>query len=152
MTPRTPQWEVFWTLLSNSKHSGVPEDSKSPTLEVLGFTPTLGQSGVATLVMRISIHFHVWWGKKWETSFCMWTPLFNTITIMVFQSVSWVAMHSLLHRLHNKWIFKSLMIWPHRHRERCAIVGCGILRWIRSVIRKWGEDKWNDGVFKWANN
>jgi len=35
-------------LLSNSKHSGVPEDSKSPTLGVLGFTPTLGQSGVAT--------------------------------------------------------------------------------------------------------
>jgi hypothetical protein len=48
MTPRTPQCEVFWASLSNSKHSGVPEDSKSPTLEVLGFTPTLGQSGVAT--------------------------------------------------------------------------------------------------------
>jgi hypothetical protein len=48
MTPRTPQCKVFWALLSNSKHSGVPEDSKSPTLEVLGFTPTLGQSGVAT--------------------------------------------------------------------------------------------------------
>jgi hypothetical protein len=47
MTPRTPQWEVFWALLSNPKHSGVPEDSKSPTLGVLGFTPTLGQSGVA---------------------------------------------------------------------------------------------------------
>jgi hypothetical protein len=49
MTPRTLQCEVFWALLSNSKHSGVPEDYKSPTLEVLGFTPTLGQSGVATL-------------------------------------------------------------------------------------------------------
>jgi hypothetical protein len=48
MTLRTPQFEVFWALLSSSKHSGVPEDSKSPTLEVLGFTPTLGQSGVAT--------------------------------------------------------------------------------------------------------
>jgi hypothetical protein len=34
--------------LSNSKHSGVPEDSKSPTLQVLGFTSTLGQSRVAT--------------------------------------------------------------------------------------------------------
>jgi hypothetical protein len=49
MTPRTPQCEVFWALLSNSKHSGVLEDSKSPTLEVLGFTPTLDQSGVATI-------------------------------------------------------------------------------------------------------
>jgi hypothetical protein len=48
MTPRTPQCKVFWALLSSSKHSGVPEDSKSPTLRVLGFTPTLGQSGVAT--------------------------------------------------------------------------------------------------------
>jgi len=49
MTPRTPQCEVFGPLLSNPKHSGVPEDSKSPTLGVLGFTPTLGQNGVATL-------------------------------------------------------------------------------------------------------
>ncbi len=48
MTLRTPQCEVFWTLMSNSKHSGVPEDSKSPTLGVLGFTATLDQSGVAT--------------------------------------------------------------------------------------------------------
>jgi len=48
MTPRTSQCEVFWALLSNPKHSGVPEDSKSPTLGVLAFTPTLGQSGVAT--------------------------------------------------------------------------------------------------------
>jgi hypothetical protein len=49
MTPRTPQCEVFWALLSNFKHSRVPEDFKSPTLEVLDFTPTLGQSGVATI-------------------------------------------------------------------------------------------------------
>ncbi len=48
MTLRTPQFEVFWALLSNPKRSGVLEDSKSPTLGVLGFTPTLGQSGVAT--------------------------------------------------------------------------------------------------------
>jgi hypothetical protein len=48
MTPRKPQCEVFWALLSSSEHSGVPEDSKSPTFQVLGFTPTLGQSGVAT--------------------------------------------------------------------------------------------------------
>jgi hypothetical protein len=48
MTPITPQCEVFWALLLSSEHSEVPEDFKSPTLEVLGFTPTLGQSGVAT--------------------------------------------------------------------------------------------------------
>jgi hypothetical protein len=54
MTPRTPQCEVFWALLLNPKHSGVSEDSKSPTLEVLGFTPTLGQSGVATQTLELT--------------------------------------------------------------------------------------------------
>ncbi len=49
MSLRTPQCEVFWAFLLNSEHSGVSEDSKSPTLGVLGFTPTLGQSGVVTL-------------------------------------------------------------------------------------------------------
>jgi hypothetical protein len=53
-TPRTPQCEVVWALLSSSEHSGVPEDSKSPTLQVLGFTPTLGQSGVATLKVAMT--------------------------------------------------------------------------------------------------
>ncbi len=46
MTPRTPQCKVFWPLLSNSEHSGVPEDFKSPTLEVLGFTPHLAKVGL----------------------------------------------------------------------------------------------------------
>jgi hypothetical protein len=60
MTRRTPQCEVFWALLSNSKHSGVPEDSKSPTLGVLGFTPTLGQSGVATIMGDNGGFLQVW--------------------------------------------------------------------------------------------
>jgi hypothetical protein len=64
MTPRTPQCEVFWTLLLSSKHSGVPEDSKSPTLEVLGFTPTLGQSGVATHMFFLGILFN-YKGVSW---------------------------------------------------------------------------------------
>jgi hypothetical protein len=36
------------TLLLSSEHSRVPEDSKSQIFQVLGFTPTLGQSRVAT--------------------------------------------------------------------------------------------------------
>jgi len=56
MTSRTPQCEVFWALLSNPKHSGGPEDSKSPTLGVLGFTPTLGQSGVTTSPQATRTH------------------------------------------------------------------------------------------------
>ncbi len=39
---------MFCPLLSSSEHSGVPEDSKSQLFQVLGFTPTLGQSRVAT--------------------------------------------------------------------------------------------------------
>jgi hypothetical protein len=50
MTPRTPQCEVFCPLLLSSEHSGVPEDSNSQLFQVLGFTPTLGQSGVATVL------------------------------------------------------------------------------------------------------
>jgi hypothetical protein len=39
MTPRTPQCKVFWTLLSNSKHSRVPEDSKSSLFPSVGLHP-----------------------------------------------------------------------------------------------------------------
>jgi hypothetical protein len=39
MTSRTPQCEVFWALLSNSKHSGVLEDSKSPNFGSVGLHP-----------------------------------------------------------------------------------------------------------------
>jgi len=56
MTLRTLKCEVFWALLSSSNHSGVPEGSKTPTLEVLGFTPTLGQSGVATTTKHGIFH------------------------------------------------------------------------------------------------
>jgi len=53
MTPITPQCEVFWTLLSSSEHSGVPEDSKPPTFPSVGLhPPTLGQSGVVTLDLK----------------------------------------------------------------------------------------------------
>jgi hypothetical protein len=48
MTLRTPQCQVFCPLLSSSEHSGIPEDSKSPLFQVLGFTPTLDQVRVAT--------------------------------------------------------------------------------------------------------
>jgi hypothetical protein len=58
MTPRTPQCEEFWALLSNSKPLGVLEDFKSPTLGVLGFTLTLGQSGVATTWVDNQTYFN----------------------------------------------------------------------------------------------
>jgi hypothetical protein len=46
MTPRTPRCKVFCPLLSSSEHSGVPEDSKSPLFQVLGFTPHLTKLGL----------------------------------------------------------------------------------------------------------
>ncbi len=46
MTPRTPQFEVFFPLLSDSKHLGVPEDSKSPTLGVWVSSPHLAKVGL----------------------------------------------------------------------------------------------------------
>ncbi len=70
MTPRTPQCEVFWPLLLNSKHSGVSEDSKSPTLGVLGFTLTLGQNGVATNLEKVHKRYKAFVDKsRWEVNF-----------------------------------------------------------------------------------
>jgi hypothetical protein len=54
MTPITPQSKVFWPLLSNPKHSGVPEDSKSPTLGVGVSSSHFTQSGVATLNVHVT--------------------------------------------------------------------------------------------------
>jgi hypothetical protein len=51
MTLRTPQCEVFWALLSNPKHSEVPEDSKSPTLGVRVSSSHFAQSRVATFIV-----------------------------------------------------------------------------------------------------
>jgi hypothetical protein len=48
MTPGTPQCEVFWALLSSSKHSESRRTPNPHFFQVLGFTPTLGQSRVAT--------------------------------------------------------------------------------------------------------
>jgi hypothetical protein len=53
MTLRTPQCKVFFLLLLSSEHSGVPEDSESQLFQVLGFTPTLGQSRGATIVEKL---------------------------------------------------------------------------------------------------
>jgi hypothetical protein len=39
MTPKTPQWEVFWALLSSSEHSRVPKGSKPPTFPSVGLHP-----------------------------------------------------------------------------------------------------------------
>ncbi len=71
MTPRTPQCEVFWSSKSSSELSRVPEDSNPNFFQVLGFTPTLGQSRVATLVgIRIGIL-----RRPGKTGPCCWNPV-----------------------------------------------------------------------------
>jgi hypothetical protein len=70
MTPRTTQCEVFWAFLLNSKHSGVPEDSKSPTLGVGVSSSHFTQSGVATFIVfsnNLNALLYVVWIHGMET-------------------------------------------------------------------------------------
>jgi hypothetical protein len=110
MTPRTPQCEVFWALMSNSKHSGVPEDSKSPTLEVLGFTPTLGQSGVATVpqfqkciyMKNILIQCILQKRKRKDLHAYIILPTYlSTINIFHNMNYQYDTWHQLLEFIHN---------------------------------------------------
>jgi hypothetical protein len=47
---------VFWSSKSSSKLSGVAEESNPNFFQVLGFTPTLGQSRVATKIFAKNNH------------------------------------------------------------------------------------------------
>ncbi len=105
-----------------------------------------------SMVTTISTRLHVWQGKRWETFLCTWVPFSNTIVATISQSVSWAIVRSFQHEQCSKWIPKSSMVWPHWHHEICAIVRCGVLRRIWNVVRKWAENKWNEGMIGWANN
>ncbi len=88
MTPRTPQCEVFCPLLSNSEHSGVPEDSQPPTFPSVGLHPhtwpkwgcdnPLRFAAFAFLYLPIAIELI----KGWSAILCTWIiiiKLVNTI-------------------------------------------------------------------------
>jgi len=98
------------------------------------------------LVMTISIHLRVWWQKKWKTSLCTWTSLFDVIIATISWNVSWVIVRLVPHTQRKKWIPKSSMVRSHWHHEKCTIIGCVILRQIQSLVRKWTKDKQNKGV------
>jgi hypothetical protein len=55
-------------------------------------------------------------------------------------------------RAPNKWVLRSSMVWPHKHHERWATIGCGKPRQTCNVVRKWAKDKWNVVVLGWINN
>jgi hypothetical protein len=58
MTPRTLQCKVFYPLLSNSKHSRVPEDSKSPTLGVWVSSSHLAKVGLRQRHVPSHVYIH----------------------------------------------------------------------------------------------
>jgi hypothetical protein len=100
-----------------------------------------------SLVITISISLHVWWGKRWKTSFCMWAPLFDVIVAMVFQKMSWATMCF----SHTCNVTNG---YPNHQWccERCKNIWCGIPKWIWNVVRKWAEDKQNEWVLRRTNN
>jgi hypothetical protein len=104
------------------------------------------------LVIRISIHHQMWWGKRWETLFWTCAPLSKSIIMIISQSVLWVVVRSFPQGYQNKWVFKLSMVWSHWHYERWATIECGKLRHVCSVVRKWVEDKWNASVVGRPNN
>jgi hypothetical protein len=118
MTPRTPQCQVFWAFLSNSKHSGVPEDSKSPTLEVLGFTPTLGQSGVTTFKMNLHCPYghlkHKLCPRESSgVKFPIWFPATKSQELTWFPCVQATCNIP----LKNSWQKLQFFFRPHRNRR-----------------------------------
>ncbi len=66
--------------------------------------------------------------------------------------MSWVGAHSFLQGHRSKWVFRSSIVWPHLHRERWAIIGCGKPRQVCNVVKKWVNDKQNVGVVGRVNN
>jgi len=50
-----------------------------------------------SLVMTISICFHVWQEKRWKTFLYTWTPFSDAIVTTISQNVSWVVVCSLPH-------------------------------------------------------
>jgi hypothetical protein len=77
------------------------------------FTTTFVTIRKPSLVIRISIIYWVWWGKRWETFCYTCAPLSKITIVMVSQRVSWAIMCSLSHKHQRNWIHKSSMVWPH---------------------------------------
>jgi hypothetical protein len=117
MTPRKPQCEVFWTLLSNSKNSRVLEDSKSPTLGVW-----VSSSHLAKVGLR-------------HTCSCFQTTWKPTSHVMVPK----VPMRSLPWAQYKRWIPIGSMGSVHAHWGRPVIEECGSLSHSKTLWKKWGK-------------
>jgi hypothetical protein len=51
--------------------------------------------------------------KMWENSLWTCAPFSKTIIKIVAQRVLWVVVHSFPQGHQNKWVPKSLVVWPH---------------------------------------
>jgi hypothetical protein len=102
----------------------------------------------SSLVMTISICLRVWWGKRWEIFFYV-NSIFqhnicNNILKRIMGCSVFIHMGNIANGYPNHW-------W-YDHTKRCVTIGCGIPKWIRIVVKKWVEDKRNEGVLGQSNN
>jgi len=90
------------------------------------------------VIKTLLIHSWMWKGKKLETFFSMCTSLYKAIVSTISWRIWWVMVHS-FPKHWNKWIPKWWMVCSPLKCERCAFIGC-------NVVRKWIENKQNVGV------
>ncbi len=148
----------------SSKHSGVPEDSKSPTLEVLGFNPTLGQSGVATitapltnLLKKSAITYE--WEEACDEAFgtlkgilvkapVLKLPDFNK-EFQIHSDASDFAIGGVLVQEGRPVAFESKKLsetkrrWPTHEKEMWAVIHC---------LKTWGHYIGSKDVVVWTDN
>ncbi len=89
MTPRTPQCEVLWALLSSSEHSGVPEDSKSSLFPSVGLHPHTWPKQGCDNKYRLFAHcqsFFFLKGLNHISSICMGSSFGEITRVWVAQS------------------------------------------------------------------
>jgi hypothetical protein len=115
MTPRTPQGEVFCPLLSNSKNSGAPEDSKSPTLGVWVSSSHLAKVGlrhIGHVMFRVTwvfptIFFFFFRVSRWPTP--------SPAHFWRFWSPWCIYFYLIYHHLEDMgvWNFRGADRWKH---------------------------------------
>ncbi len=73
------------------------------------------------------------------------------LSMCEFHSLTWY-LQQYLEMYHRLQCAHSHTARPHWHREKCATVGCDILRQICNAARKWpwGQMKWRGAMTSWS--
>jgi hypothetical protein len=156
MTPRTPQCKVFWALLSNPKHSGVPEDSQVPNFRSVGSHPytwpkwgcdTLGLQLVAPSVGKMckkfscqkicqavnkslcTHFFHFWFFSKifMHNYICMW-KITTTMKMIIIWIIQYVSLKFIPFKLYIWKIVKTKSL-IESYVQKGLNVNMPCLRW-----------------------